>query len=177
MSTLTTFDVGKDRFNVRTVAVFVRDGRVLLHRDDEWTIWALPGGRLELGESSDVALRREVEEELGTAVASARLLWVCEDFFEHLGKCWHEIGFYYLVEPRTPEALPPLDRETLRQDEQGFELTFRWFPFDELAAIELNPVFLRTRLRCLPATVEHLVVRSGRLAGDEDDAVVARART
>jgi len=161
MDTLTTFDVGDERFNVRTVAVFLRDDRVLLHRDEQWRIWALPGGRLSLGESSETALRREVEEELGTAVAAARLVWICEDFFEHLGKRWHEVGFYYLVEAADPAALPSLVGETVRRDELGFELTFRWFAFDELDAIELNPAFLRTALRNIPTGTEHRVVRSG----------------
>lgn len=59
------------------VAVIVRRGRVLLTRR-AWPpyrgTWDLPGGFLEAGESPDVALRRELREELGLGTRRARLI-------------------------------------------------------------------------------------------------------
>ncbi len=52
------------------IALVVRDGKVLLgHRHytpDKWkkiSVWTCPGGRCNEGESIEIALRREVEEE------------------------------------------------------------------------------------------------------------------
>lgn len=58
-------------------ALLVADGRVLLgHRSPgrRWfpDVWDLPGGHVEPGESSRAALVREVGEELGVTVRSAR---------------------------------------------------------------------------------------------------------
>jgi 8-oxo-dGTP diphosphatase len=54
-------------------ALLVRDGRVLMcHRrsDREWypDVWDFPGGHVEAGETAQVALRREVREELGIRI-------------------------------------------------------------------------------------------------------------
>ena len=50
-------------------AVILRDGEVLLALRRNLRGWELPGGNLEPGEAPEVALRREVWEETGLAVA------------------------------------------------------------------------------------------------------------
>jgi len=57
--------------------------------------WALPGGSVEAGEFSAVALVREVFEEVGVKVACGGLLWVIENLFEYRGTHYTEFGFYY----------------------------------------------------------------------------------
>jgi 8-oxo-dGTP pyrophosphatase MutT (NUDIX family) len=57
--------------------LLVADGRVLLghrHPARRWypDVWDVPGGHVEPGESSRAAVEREVREELGVTVRSAR---------------------------------------------------------------------------------------------------------
>ena len=54
-----------------------------------------PGGRIEFGEPSAVALRREMKEELGVEVSEPNLLGVLENIFTFDGKQGHEIVFVY----------------------------------------------------------------------------------
>ena len=67
-------------FQYRAAAILVRDGCVLLCRDNSNRLWYVPGGRVELGESSD-ALVREMSEELKVSVQIERLVWVVETFW------------------------------------------------------------------------------------------------
>ena len=96
-------------FNVRTVGVAIQDEQVLLHRAAHDTWWALPGGRVELHESSADALVREMREEMGVEVEPRRLLWVLERFFVS-SRRHHSIQFYYLMQ--VPEALFPASAPT-----------------------------------------------------------------
>ncbi|MDH4198447.1 MAG: NUDIX domain-containing protein, partial [Candidatus Aminicenantes bacterium] len=60
------------------VAVIRKDGRLLIQKRPPGgllaDLWEFPGGKRKRGESREQALRREVREELGIEVASARPL-------------------------------------------------------------------------------------------------------
>lgn len=60
-------------------AAIVKDGRILLlqrNRPPEAGYWSLPGGKIDEGEAYEVAILREVEEELGIRLTQTRLLCV-----------------------------------------------------------------------------------------------------
>jgi len=63
-------------FRVAVFAIIVRDGQVLLARRRDIGWWNLPGGGMELGETVDEALHREVYEEIGLNVEIVRLVGV-----------------------------------------------------------------------------------------------------
>ena len=61
------------------VAVVVRDGRLLVIRRSEEVVaprkFCFPGGGIEAGETEEIALVREIWEELGVPVRPIRPLW------------------------------------------------------------------------------------------------------
>jgi len=66
--TMISFRAESTVFQFRVAAVAIRDGFVLLYRAEADAFWALPGGRVEVGETSEAALQREMLEETGARV-------------------------------------------------------------------------------------------------------------
>ena len=66
-----------DMLLVSAVALIDRDSRVLLAQRPEGKtmagLWEFPGGKIELGETPETALIRELEEELGINTAASCL--------------------------------------------------------------------------------------------------------
>ena len=67
--------LGQELIFVPSVAALIRDssGRLLYQRKRGSEGWSLPAGAIELGETPEVAVAREVKEETGLVVASSRL--------------------------------------------------------------------------------------------------------
>jgi ADP-ribose pyrophosphatase YjhB (NUDIX family) len=146
------------RFQVRAAAVVIHDGQVFLHRalGDEY--WAMPGGRVEVGEDSSAAVVREMLEELGEEVECGPLLHVAENFFDLAGQRNHEIGFYFFVSlAKTSRHLGKT--QSYRGIESHLKLEYRWFPISELASVNLRPTFLQASLAANPLVFSHAIQR------------------
>ena len=61
--------------DLRTVAVIVRDQRILVQRDRNGHEYALPGGHIKIGETLENGLIREIMEEMGVRITCDRMLW------------------------------------------------------------------------------------------------------
>jgi 8-oxo-dGTP pyrophosphatase MutT (NUDIX family) len=151
-----TFDKDGVRFVVRSAGIALRENHVLLHRSQDEDFWSLPGGRCEMNEATNDALRREMQEELGIDVEIVRLLWVVENFFEYDGRNCHEIGFYYLMSVSEDSSLHDRGDEFLG-DEFGLPLIFKWHDMQVLDSLAVYPSFLKQALQALPQTVAHVV--------------------
>lgn len=142
------------RFQVRAAAIVIHAGHLLVHRAPADDYWALPGGRVEVGEEASATVVREMKEELGEEVVCTQLLHVAENFFDLAGQRNHEIGFYFLVS--LPEASRYLDKtQTYWGIEDDVQLEFRWVALKELAAINLRPTFLQASLTASPLLFSH----------------------
>lgn len=122
----------------------------------------MPGGRAEIGESSEQTIIREIGEELGRDCSVERLLWSVENFFAYDGYAAHELGFYYLISLRQP--LPFHESDIVHRVMDGVEVEFRWLPAQVSALLrnDLRPRFIAERIEALPLRHEHLIVREGR---------------
>lgn len=151
-------DIAGHRFQLRAAAVVVDDGRVLLHRLEGDTYWALPGGRVEPGEDARATLVREMAEELSESVECTELLYVVENFFVHEGKPNHEIGLYFRAQLVPASAL--LDKSRSHVGIEGSKrLEFRWFSTASLGEVDLRPSFLRESLAGPSPGFQHIVQR------------------
>ena len=144
------------RFKYRVAALAMYQGHVLIHQYEDYDYWSLPGGNVELGETTQEALKRELQEEANLDVTVDRLLWVHENYFVRksgwgAGRHIHELCFYYLVRMNTEKTFQFTGREGEKK------LRFKWVLLDEINAYPLMPSFLKSRLQLLPGQTEHIV--------------------
>jgi len=150
-------------FQMRIAGLGFRDGHVLVHRAVHETFWTFPGGRAEVGETSEETLKREMVEELGVEVKVGRLLWAVENFFRYEDRDWHELGFYYLME--LPESFPFHSTDIVHRIVDTHELEFKWVKAtrDSLKALDIPPYFIADEIEDLPISPKHVVWRDGDL--------------
>jgi ADP-ribose pyrophosphatase YjhB (NUDIX family) len=140
-----SFRVGSHRFHYRAGAVAIHQSHVLLHRLEGDSFWALPGGRVNPGETARDAVVREFLEELGVRVSCKELLSTGENFFDHQGEPHHEVGLYFEV--AFSHGSPLLDKTRPHAGtEAGRRLEFKWYPLHTLGSIDVRPAALKQPL-------------------------------
>ena len=148
-------DLPGGTFNYRVAGVCIHDGHVLTHKSRAEDFSALPGGRVEIMESSEDALHREMREELGIDIRVERLLWVMENLYEYQGHYGHELGLYYLMTLDGAAEFYDISRTFRCLDAP--DLTLQWLPLAGLSSVELLPPMLAKRLSDLPPTPQHIL--------------------
>lgn len=103
--------------------VVIRGGKVILLRNER-DEWELPGGKLELSESPERCLTREIAEELGLAIEPETLLnsWV----YTVAPGVHVLIVTYGCLESSLDEAVLSSEHKVLR-----------WFPLAEIDAVRM----------------------------------------
>lgn len=132
-----TIDVGNYKLNVRTAGMIIHNNKILVHKNIKEEHYALIGGRIEIGENSEHALKRELREELGKEVEVIENVATIENFFEMKSQKYHEIMFIHKAEFVNEE-----DRkiETPIKNIEGKDyLRYEWLDIDKIDEYPLLP--------------------------------------
>ena len=144
-------------FDVRTVGVLVKDGKILVQRDKDGNEYALPGGHIKLGETTADGLVREYKEETGADIRSLRLLWTEECFWEWNGRKAHNLAYYYLIELCEGSDIADVGEFISHKD--NCNVVIGWMPIDKLEDVIIYPKFLKKKIYELDSPHEHFVSR------------------
>lgn len=133
-----TIDVGEYKLNIRTSAIIIHNGKVLLHNNKNDNQYALIGGRIKIGEDSETALKREIMEELGKEIEINGLCAVVENFFEMNELKYHEILFIHKAEFKDVNDKKII--KNLQNLENKDYLQYEWIDIDKIDDYNLLPI-------------------------------------
>ena len=138
-------DVENYKLNIRVAGVLIHNNKVLTHKDVNKDHYALPGGRIQIGENSKEALRREIQEELGKEIEIKQYIATIENFFEMDNKKYHEIYFLYNI-----EFINENDKKinyTIHNVEGKDYLQYEWIDIEKINEYNLLPDCLKEILK------------------------------
>lgn len=140
-----SLDIEEYKLNIRTGAVIIHNNKVLTHRDINKDHYCLPGGRVEIGESSEETIKREIKEELGKDIEIIGYIATIENFFEMEKRKYHEIYFLYKIEFKNEEDKKI---EYMMHNTEGKEyLQYDWIDLNEIDKCNILPVCLKDILK------------------------------
>lgn len=145
-----SFKAEDKKFNYRVCAIILYNGKILAMRDERSPYFYLPGGRVELGETAEQAVIREVEEELNITAKIDRPLWLNQAFFkeevDHLN--YHELCIYFLMDISDTDLLTKGERFTMLEGNHVHD--YEWLEFERLKKEYFYPIFLKEAIFDLP---------------------------
>lgn len=145
-------------FDVRTVGVLVRDGKILVQRDRDGNEYALPGGHVKIGETLADGLAREYREETGADIQVGNLIWTEECFWEWRGRKAHNLAYYYRIELADGFNIPDTDEFVSHKD--NCNVVLGWMPIEKLGEVIIYPEFIKETIHRLDAPTRHFVTRA-----------------
>lgn len=134
-------------FKFRVSGIVIKENKVLFVDMDNSGFLCLPGGYVELGETTEKACLRELNEEVGGKFKVEKYCGVIENFFKNkFNKYMHEISFYYML-----TAIDDLDTKDfiIMENDKGntVKLDFKWIEIDKIDDYDIRPSFLKTILK------------------------------
>lgn len=136
------------QFKFRVCGILQHNNKYLIQKINHSEFYCLPGGHVELNEDTNMAILREMKEELGFEVKIKKLISINQNFFKtENGKPFHELGFYYLIEAQDEKNLTLFDYERDELDKGELKhLEFKWIKKEEFDNIDFRPAFI---IKCL----------------------------
>lgn len=140
-----TLDIEDYKLNIRAAGLIIHNNKILFHRNINKNHYCLPGGRIEIGESSEQTIKREIQEELGKQIDITGYVATIENFFEMEKKKYHEIFFLYRIEFVKDE-----DKKinyNMHNVEGKEYLQYEWLDFDKIEEYNILPKCLKEILK------------------------------
>jgi ADP-ribose pyrophosphatase YjhB (NUDIX family) len=145
-----TFKTDEGRFNYRVCAIMINENRLLAMHDERSPYFYLPGGRVNLNETAEYAVLREVKEELAIDAEIVRPLWFNQSFFieEVNNERYHELCLYFLVDISKTNLLDKGEKFSIAEGKHKH--IFEWLAFKNLKSEYLYPLFIKDKIYDLP---------------------------
>lgn len=146
--------INEYKFNYRVACIIKNGDKILLHKSKKDDFYALPGGRVMIGEDSASTLKREFEEEMGAKIEVKNFLGLVGNFFEYNEKKYHELML--LFEAQFAENSQYYNMDKIVGLEENGKIEFIWKTRDEIEKLDVRPKFLKEKI-VSSAEIGHIV--------------------
>ena len=140
-----SIDIEEYKLNIRAATIITHKNKILLHRDLRTDYYALVGGRVKLGETSEGTIKREIKEEMGKDIEIKGYITTIENFFNAENKKYHEIIFVY-----DAEFIDKKDKEnidTIKNIEGEEYLRYEWIDINKIDQYDVRPKTIKEVLK------------------------------
>ena len=145
-------------FKFRSAGIIIKNNKVLLVEMDNNGYYCLPGGYVEIGETTVDAIKREYAEEAKMNVRVLKYLGMVENYFVTKSlRRMHEISCYYLLDI---EDNNNLENFSLIENDNDHivRLDFKWIDINEIDNYDIRPSFLKNLLKSPELEFKHLIL-------------------
>lgn len=140
-----TIDIEDYKLNIRSAAIIIHNNKLLVHKNINSDHYALVGGRVQIGETSEETVKREVLEEIGKEINITGYYATIENFFESKGSKYHEILFIYQAEFVNKED--QLIEDEIKNKEGKDYLIYKWIDLDKIDSYIIKPEITKEILK------------------------------
>lgn len=156
-SSMISYIQNEKKINFRVGGIITKEEgkKILLHQLTGFNFWLLPGGRVEMLESTDTTIIREIKEGLGIDVETKRLVAITESFFDIKDITYHELAFNYIL--NVPEDSKIMQEQEEFSGIEGEKYRYKWFDREKLNEIIIKPNYLTPVLQEFPEEIVHII--------------------
>jgi ADP-ribose pyrophosphatase YjhB (NUDIX family) len=126
-------------FTYRVGALIIKDGKLLAAKSKNYPCYYTVGGVVEINETSEEAVIREVFEETGYKLEIDRLAIIQERFFDVDSQRYHELDLFYVM-----KNSDEMNIEDNSFTDQAPMETLHWIPICDLVNTNIVPSSLKT---------------------------------
>ena len=135
------FKIDNINFLCRSCAIVRNNDKVLFQKLKKDTFWALPGGKIALGETTKDAIRRELKEELDIEDINIKdTSSIAENFYIQNNTKIHQYIFTHEVVFNDPKYNDIED--TFDSKEEGKDTIFTWIKTSDLKKSLIKPDYI-----------------------------------
>lgn len=153
-----TIDLNDYVLNMRTAGLLIQNGKILFHKNINKPHYCLIGGRIQIGEDSITALKREVLEELGKDVVVDDVAIIVENFFTMNNKKYHEILFVHNMQFTNEED------KLIEHDLEGIEkkeyMRYMWIKEKDIDTTNICPKGINKILNKKDDKIRHIILKN-----------------
>ena len=146
------------RLKLRVTGIIINDNKVLIEIYDG-KVYCLPGGTINMNETSEDAIIRELKEEIDKDFIIDSLVSINEEFYvNYKDEKTHCVNFYYKMKFKNIDDVNSIDLERVENDHGTIlQHHYKWVDLKDLDNIKLVPVEIKKEIISGEFNIHHII--------------------